>query len=354
LLLPSKTQPDSYLPELDGVRATSILLVLAAHMLPLGPKSLALNSAAGLMGMSLFFCLSGFLITRFLYRTQSVPIFLLRRLARIVPLVFVYSLITALLIEGRWDSFFAIDFFFLNYMDSSQIPESGHLWSLCVEMHFYLVSGLLVAILGRRAFWFVPLALGAVFVARYENQAFESIRTHLRVDEILAGAMLALIWMNQDHFASRWIIGAFRKGFWIAVTLWFLSSHSSTGELMLLRPYFAMALVGCILFEPDGWRRRICRKKPLRYIADISYALYIWHPLTYIGWMNEGSIWERYLLKRPVSFALTIALAHLSTFYLEKPVVRWAREKTTRKLTHDNESDWHKDEKPRSTQNSSN
>jgi peptidoglycan/LPS O-acetylase OafA/YrhL len=51
------------LPVLDGLRAISILLVLAAHMLPLGPKVLRLNETAGPMGMSLFFALSGFLIT---------------------------------------------------------------------------------------------------------------------------------------------------------------------------------------------------------------------------------------------------------------------------------------------------
>ena len=50
------------LPALDGLRAISILLVLACHMLPLGPKVLQLNEAAGAMGMSLFFALSGFLI----------------------------------------------------------------------------------------------------------------------------------------------------------------------------------------------------------------------------------------------------------------------------------------------------
>ena len=50
------------LPALDGLRAISILLVLAAHMLPLGPKILGLNFTAGAMGMSLFFALSGFLI----------------------------------------------------------------------------------------------------------------------------------------------------------------------------------------------------------------------------------------------------------------------------------------------------
>ena len=48
---------------LDGLRGISILLVLGSHTVPLGPKLLRLNDAAGAMGMSLFFALSGFLIT---------------------------------------------------------------------------------------------------------------------------------------------------------------------------------------------------------------------------------------------------------------------------------------------------
>lgn len=320
--------PHSHIPELDGVRAFSILLVLATHMLPLGPKVLQLNGAAGTMGMSLFFCLSGFLITRFLYTSRNVPVFLLRRIARIAPLVLLYSTIVALLLAGRWDSFAAINLYALNYMDDMQVPGSAHLWSLGVEMHFYVASALLVALLGRRAFWFVPVALLAVFVARYDAQAFVSIRTHLRVDEILSGALLALVWMNRDHPAAARFAALCSRGFWPVLVLWFLSSHEVSGSFMLFRPYLAMALVGCILFEAEGWRRRLCRTRPLRYIADISYALYIWHPLTYLGWMNEGSVWERYLLKRPVSFALTFLLAHLSTFYLEKPVVRWIKART--------------------------
>jgi peptidoglycan/LPS O-acetylase OafA/YrhL len=60
--------------------------------------------------------------------------------------------------------------------------------------------------------------------------------------------------------------------------------------------------------------------RPLRYIATISYALYVIHPATVHGWMNEGGTLTRYLLKRPMSFALTFILAHLSTFYWES---RW-------------------------------
>ena len=60
------THDKNYLAVLDGWRGISILLVLASHLLPLGPKGWQLNATAGPMGMALFFTLSGFLITRFL------------------------------------------------------------------------------------------------------------------------------------------------------------------------------------------------------------------------------------------------------------------------------------------------
>lgn len=62
----------SRLSVLDGWRGISILLVLACHLLPLGPKPWQMNSAAGVMGMAIFFTLSGFLITSFLLNNSSV------------------------------------------------------------------------------------------------------------------------------------------------------------------------------------------------------------------------------------------------------------------------------------------
>ena len=61
------------------------------------------------------------------------------------------------------------------------------------------------------------------------------------------------------------------------------------------------------------------------YIARISYALYIYHPLMIFGWMNAGSDWLRYLVKRPISYLLTWAAAHASTYFWEMPFQQLAR-----------------------------
>ena len=85
------------IPMLDGWRAISILLVMAGHLLPLGPSWLGLNELSGAAGMAIFFCLSGFLIVTFLYQGMPVPVFLQKRIARIVPLAW-----TAVLVLVLW------------------------------------------------------------------------------------------------------------------------------------------------------------------------------------------------------------------------------------------------------------
>ena len=84
------------LPVLNGWRGLSILLVLSAHLLPLGPKPWQLNHTAGLLGMVLFFILSGFLIPTALLREPRVRAFLVRRFARVVPLAWLYFVIALL------------------------------------------------------------------------------------------------------------------------------------------------------------------------------------------------------------------------------------------------------------------
>jgi hypothetical protein len=71
---------------LDGWRAISILTVLAGHMLPLGPRSWALNGPVAALGMAIFFTLSGFLVVSILLRDQNIIAFAIKRVARILPL----------------------------------------------------------------------------------------------------------------------------------------------------------------------------------------------------------------------------------------------------------------------------
>src|ERR1700733_15302100 len=103
------------LSALDGLRAVSILLVLATHMLPLGPKSLRLNETAGAMGMSLFFALAGFLIASLLMHNDDIVEFLVKRLTPILPLAYAYALVVFSLIQFDPATMFWTSSFVGNY-----------------------------------------------------------------------------------------------------------------------------------------------------------------------------------------------------------------------------------------------
>ena len=176
-------------PVLDGLRAISILLVLACHLLPLGPKILRLNETAGAMGMSLFFALSGFLITSGLHKNPQIHEFLVRRLARILPLAYAYTFVVLLIFSFDPKALLWTDLFTVNYL--TQYLDTGwtnHFWSLCVEMQFYLAIAIIVAIAGRRGLWAVWPACLIITLLRIYAGAYIAIETHLRVDEILSGA----------------------------------------------------------------------------------------------------------------------------------------------------------------------
>lgn len=313
--------------ELDGVRALSIIAVLSAHLLPLGPSWMELNHSTALLGMSMFFALSGFLITNFLYSSPDrIAAFFIRRTMRIAPLLWLYAFIVAVLIFGRWDSFLAVITFTMNYRDDMIMPGMSHLWSICVEFHFYIFIGLTIWAFGRRGFWLVPLVFLIILALRIDVGATDNIRTHLRVDEIFAGSLTALLWRNRDHGLARKAYGLIGKGFWLWFVLLLLSCHKSMGGLMFFRPFFGFLVLTALLDMKEGWLRRFLRWNVFTYIAGISYALYIWHPLFRLGWLGEqGSKLFFYLIKRPIAIFLTFLFAHVSTNTYERYFMKLGR-----------------------------
>ena len=114
------------------------------------------------------------------------------------------------------------------------------------------------------------------------------------------------------------------------------ASHPAGGAMNYLRPYLAMALVGGTLFQaPD---RDAAWVRALGYVAAVSYALYVLHPLLAHSWLGDGDKIVKYL-KRPLLFAALFALAHLSTFHFEKRWIeagrQWVRRRKTRSLHAD-------------------
>jgi peptidoglycan/LPS O-acetylase OafA/YrhL len=318
----SPAKSDEKLDALDGLRAISILLVLAAHLLPLGPKAFRLNETAGAMGMSLFFALSGFLITSTLRRDPRVGQFLVRRLARILPLAYLYAAVTLLVFSFEPQALLWSGLFAINYLPHFLNAWTGHFWSLCVEMQFYLAVAGAVLLGGRNALWLVWLGCLTITLIRINAGAYIALETHLRVDEILSGACVATISPLRLELLSR------RTSLILGMVLWAGSAWPSADAFQYLRPYTTAFLLLSALQYGEKNPDTLLGSRYLRYIAKISYALYVIHPATAHGWMSEGNAAYKYLLKRPISLALTFILAHLSTFYWESwwqsAARRWA------------------------------
>lgn len=319
------TAADKHLAVLDGWRGISILLVLATHLLPLGPKSWQLNATFGPMGMALFFTLSGFLITRFLLHNTSITDFLVRRFFRIIPLAWL-AMGLALTLGHAPSSYFLPNFLFYANLPPQHLTEvASHLWSLCVEMQFYVGIAMLVSVAGKRGLYVIPLLCAAVTAHRIAEGALVDIVTWRRVDEILAGAILCMAFEGRFGRRPKQLIGGLNA--YVMIVLLAVCSHPAAGIMNYARPYVAATLVGVTLFNPTRVLERFLKTRTLAYVATISYALYVIHHLLVFTWLGNGSKTAIYL-KRPLLFAVTFGLAHLSSFYYERWWVAAGRELT--------------------------
>jgi peptidoglycan/LPS O-acetylase OafA/YrhL len=316
---------------LDGLRAISILLVLATHMLPVGPKILRLNETTGAMGMSLFFALSGFLIVSGLMENIDIHEFMVKRLSKILPVAYAYIFLVFSFVYYDPKDMLWTASFLVNYLPDHLNSYNAHFWSLCVEMQFYIAIALAVICIGERGVWLVWPACLAITALRISHGAYIDIQTHLRGDEILVGSCVATVYRKSWSGRASHSIALVP----LTVLLWFISSSPYSGWCQYFRPYATALVLASTLSLGDTMIARLLASRPMRYVAAISYALYVIHPLTIQGWWNEGSIFDRYLLKRPISFLMTFASAHVATYYWERPWMHagreWIRVRRTRR-----------------------
>ena len=308
-----------HLSVLDGWRGLSILLVLAAHLLPLGPHHFLFNHSAGVFGMVIFFILSGFLITSFLLRDQRIGGFLVKRFCRVLPLAWLYMIIALLLSLAplsRWASHLL---FYANMpldqaMPNDLVPMTEHLWSLCMELQFYVGVALLVVVLRGRGLLLLPfIGLGFTALRVWDGVIASSI-SYYRIDEILAGCTLALLF--HGSFGTRARDCLRMVPLWLLALLLLFSSMPQGQWLNFLRPYFALLLVGGTLMQPSAALVLGLHSRVLVFVAGISYALYVIHPMLTFTWLGSGDVIVKYL-KRPLFFAVLFLLAYASTRYYE-------------------------------------
>lgn len=333
-----------YLPQLDGVRALAALMVMFFHFFQhvkasSGILALLKNlSIFGQTGVSLFFVLSGFLITRILIKTKQNENYFLnfyaRRSLRIFPLYYLFLIIfyfVVPIIEKTTIAPFNQQIWFWiylqNFAKTFHWDNYGptHFWSLAVEEHFYLFWPLIVYFfpVKKIKIWIVLLILISILVRIIlVNLNFDPFFfTFSRMGELTMGAQLAimelegkLISANAKKFLIFCVIMVVPTiGMWVAVS----GTASDTMQVIkfLLIGFCCFGLIGMVLtIGQENFLNRIFRTGFLMFTGRISYGLYVYHPLVFA--LMEKHI-PRYntAIDFVLNFGATYLVAALS-FYL--------------------------------------
>jgi peptidoglycan/LPS O-acetylase OafA/YrhL/lysophospholipase L1-like esterase len=351
------------MPGLDGLRALAVLAVVAYH-LGLG------WAPGGLLGVGVFFTLSGYLITDLLLGQWEVAgrlqlaDFWRRRARRLLPAVFVMLAVVAAwvtlldrdqLVDIRGAvaaSAAYVNNWWLIAQHSSYFAQFGppsplgHLWSLAVEEQFYLVWPwvLWLGLRWQRRRDVVPrgllaatllLAAGsAVAMALLYHPGYDPTRvydgTDTRAFGVLIGAALAFVWpsrhLGSDVTATARAIldGVGAAGLAvIAVLIWRTSQYSPFlyhGGMVALS--VATALVVGAAASPAGRIGRLLGVRPLRWIGVRSYGIYLWHfPIIVLTTPPGG---RDSMVRGMLQLAAAIGAAALSWRFVEEPVRRGA------------------------------
>ena len=349
----------AYLPGLDGVRAIAVATVLAYHF---GASWLP----GGLLGVGVFFTLSGYLITTLLRttweRTGGLDLkhFWLRRARRLLPAVVMLLVVVllattvidhavmakrgmqalaAMLYVSNWTTITAGASYFQRF--GSQGPLD-HLWSLAVEEQFYLLWPLLllglykafkgnlrrmaVATLTLAVLSFVIMWLLAV--PGFDNtRAYEG--TDTRAGALLIGAALAMLWhpsrlATEVPVRGRLVLDGL--GITALATIGVLLAVSGEYSLWLYHGgiwFLSLAtavLVGAVV-HPASLVGRALGVRPLRWIGERSYGIYLWH-LPVVAFLPAAALAAHPLLRAGLQLSVVLLLSTLSWMLLEDPIRR--------------------------------
>ena len=357
----------SRVPGLDTLRAIAIVWVMLFHSYLIGGlgEGFGQLERSGWMGVDLFFVLSGYLIGTQVMKSLKAAgrldfvAFYSRRAIRILPAFLVvlalYVLWPAWRETPHMQPLWQFPTFTFNLLfDNSNNYAFSHVWSLCVEEHFYLLFPLLAMLLARRpAAWkFIALCI-AVVVGGVALRAWLWIHfmapaltdgaphgliylrylyypTYSRLDGLVAGVALAACavhrpaWMAALHRHTVALLGLSALAL-IAALLLFDGARMNFWPCVLGYPLVALAMAGFVAAASgDGWLAQL--KVPgARWLAGISYSLYLCHKgmFSLLASVLGDHLAEHGLVRFALFAAVTLAGGTLLHHVVERPFLRW-------------------------------
>lgn len=334
-----------HMTALDGLRALAIIIVYLSHS--------GLGSVVpGGLGVTIFFFLSGFLITSLLRveyvssGTVSFTGFYIRRAVRIIPplwlsMGFIGCLVLTGIADGKPDMLGVLGqaLFGANYVEGllgAQGLPGMPLWSLAVEEHFYFVFPIAFLLLARSvkaiglAKWCAAacvvvllVRMHSVFVLgdTYSTYYF----THTRIDSILFGCILAM-WQNPVIDKGAWTPSRLHVILAIGVLLGTIAVRSPVFRETVRYTIQGMSLF--VLFsaalQSKGITSRVLASPILRKIGLYSYTIYLVHfcfLLILSKYITNGSLIAAGLLGILPTWGYAAGMYH----FVERPLARWRK-----------------------------
>lgn len=346
-----------YMPGLDGLRTLAVFAVIIYH---LNVKW----APGGLLGVSIFFVLSGYLITDLLTAewsrkgTIDLKGFWVRRIRRLLPAMvvmmaavvtwvtlfsptFMPSLkgdaISSLLYINNWYLIFHQVSYFDKFGPSSPL---GHLWSLAVEEQFYLLWPLLLIIglrlAPRRGKMFIMI-LGAMTISAlamlllYQPGSDPSrvyYGTDTRAFSLLMGAALSIVWpsrklSNQVTRLSRNTLDGI-GAFCLIIILIMIGTTGEYDSFLYPWGFLLLSLVTAaaiaVIAHPASLTGRILGYKPMKWLGARSYGIYLWHYPVIVLTSPLGGEDGSHVFRSIIQIAASLILASLSYKFIEEPI----------------------------------
>ncbi|MCS5489020.1 acyltransferase family protein [Algoriphagus limi] len=333
-----------YIPELDGLRALAVFLVMIAH------SNIYFGSNGGI-GVDIFFALSGFLITTLIFEEKdrygkfNFKFFYARRFFRLFPALFFFLIVSLVLVllffKESWDIFieeFVVSFFYLYniswYWGVATEPFMlFHMWSLGVEEQFYIWWPLIIVFLtqivkSKAIFQFLLFLSFLIFLFSFYLQKYLFFNS-IFMDSIFFGSILGLLRRNYSlkfiennlvMFISLMLLFTFS-----IIDFDFISKLIKSGYRGIFGFLTCLVIINFVSKGQESSIKRLFRSKIFTFFGKLSYSLYLWHVVVFVCF-REIKIFEpflNYLLKFFVSFIISF----FSYFLIEKKILRFSNSK---------------------------